>query len=372
MKVVIVGGGMVGMTLAHLLRRRGLEPTIIERMPAGFYQPRGYMLGFQGYESLQEVGVYDEVRDAGRPIAPREGQPPIAVAVRFGALIEALQRDLPMENELTVKELITDEIGRVTGVVAEPTPEEVLRGAAGPTSAAGSLQTAVPGTVKGDRPAGEIRFEADLVVACDGVRSPIRDMAGLSAEIDPLPEAALSFYSPKQADTSFAMAYMSDGGHIGMLSWYEGSAGWRSCARVGAEAALDVTVDQIKEMWTRLLPESASAVEGVTSMDQVRYSEPALLRCPEWWKPGIVLIGDAAHFFGPETGVSSGIGLGDAHALAEAIRQNPNDADAACHMYQTWREPVVRPYEATDPGRQRILVSGQVEPRPEERWPPED
>ena len=83
MKVVIVGGGMVGMTLAHLLRRRGLEPTIIERMPAGFYQPRGYMLGFQGYESLQEVGVYDEVRDAGRPIAPREGQPPIAVAVRF-------------------------------------------------------------------------------------------------------------------------------------------------------------------------------------------------------------------------------------------------------------------------------------------------
>ena len=137
MKVVIVGGGMVGMTLAHLLRRRGLEPTIIERMPAGFYQPRGYMLGFQGYESLQEVGVYDEVRDAGRPIAPREGQPPIAVAVRFGALIEALQRDLPMENELTVKELITDEIGRVTCVVAETEP--VVKG----QTAANSFKPAI-------------------------------------------------------------------------------------------------------------------------------------------------------------------------------------------------------------------------------------
>ncbi len=61
MKVVIVGGGMVGMTLAHLLRRRGCEPTVLERMPAGHYIPRGYMLGFQGYEPLEEVGVYDAV-----------------------------------------------------------------------------------------------------------------------------------------------------------------------------------------------------------------------------------------------------------------------------------------------------------------------
>ena len=106
MRVVIVGGGMVGMTLSRLLRMRGVEPVIIERMPAGHYVPRGYMLGFQGYEPLEEVGVYDEVRQAGRPIAPRPDQPPVAVAVRFGALIEALQRDLPMVNEHTVTELL--------------------------------------------------------------------------------------------------------------------------------------------------------------------------------------------------------------------------------------------------------------------------
>ena len=79
--------------------------------------------------------------------------------------------------------------------------------------------------------------------------------------------------------------------------------------------------------------------------------EPLLLACPRWWTPGVVIIGDAAHFFGPETGVSSGIGLGDAHALAEAIAQNPGDPDAACLSYETWRAPAVRPYEANDPGR---------------------
>jgi 2-polyprenyl-6-methoxyphenol hydroxylase-like FAD-dependent oxidoreductase len=340
MRIIISGGGMVGMTMAHLLRRRGFEPIVLERMPAGHYIPRGYMLGFQGYEPLEEVGVYQEVRDAGRPIAPRPDQPPVAVAVRFGALIEALQKDLPIHNEHTVKELVKDDIDRVVGVVAES-------------------------------PDGDVTMEADLVIACDGTRSPVREMAGFEADIDVLPEAALAFMSPKPADTSFAMDYMSDGGHIGLLSWHEGSAGWRSCARVGEEAALAPGLDAVKEMWARLLPASKSALEGVTSMDQVRYSEPALLRCPEWWKPGVVIIGDAAHFFGPETGVSSGIGLGDAHALAEALSQNRDDPDAACHLYEMWRMPAVRPYEANDPGRQRILVADSVQAKPEERWPPE-
>lgn len=338
MRVVIVGGGMVGMTLAHLLRRRRIEPVVIERMPAGAYIPRGYMLGFQGYEPLEEVGVYDEVRRAGRPIAPRPGQPPVAVAVRFGALIEALQRDLPMHNEHTVTALVRSG-DRVVGVSAEG-------------------------------PSGRVEFEADLVVACDGMRSPVRDMAGLESDFVTLPEAELGFMSPSVCDVSFAMSYMSDGGHIGVLSWNEGSGGWRSIDRVGAEAALAPGVDTIKEMWARLLPPSRTALDGITSIDQIRYTEPQLLTCPRWWVPGVAIIGDAAHFFGPETGVSSGIGLGDAHALAQAIVTNPGDPDAACRSYETWRAPVVRPYEAADPGRMRMIVAGQVQPRPEERWPP--
>jgi len=197
-------------------------------------------------------------------------------------------------------------------------------------------------------------------------------MAGLEAVLTELPEAELGWMSTTPAETSFSMAYMSDGGHIGHLSWPQGSGGWRSCSRVGAEEALAPGLDAIKEMWSRLLPESSLGVQGLESIEQVRYSEPELLTTPEWWKPGVVLIGDSAHFFGPETGISSGIGLGDAHALAEAIAQNRDDADAACSSYVTWRAPVVRPYEAMDPGRQRILVAGQQQPGPGEAWPPTD
>ena len=339
MNIVISGGGMVGMTLARLLRVRGFSPVVIERNPEGAYMPRGYMLGFQGYAPLEEAGVLEGIRKVGRDIAPRPDGSAVAIAVRFGAIIEALAKDLPVVYEHTVVELVRDDSDRVVGVVAEG-------------------------------PDGRVTIDADLVVACDGMNSPVREMAGLAADFEPLADAALTFMSPQKVDTSFEMAYMSDGGHIGVLSWLEGSAGWRSIEKVGAEAALAPGLDAIKKMWTQLLPSSAAGVNALTSMDQVRYSEPRLLSCEKWWIPGLLIIGDAAHFFGPETGVSSGIGLGDAHALAEACRQNPDDPDAVCRSYELWRAPVVRPYEAMDPGRQRMVPAGNVQARPEERWPP--
>jgi 2-polyprenyl-6-methoxyphenol hydroxylase-like FAD-dependent oxidoreductase len=340
MNVVIAGGGMVGLTLGRLLRARGVEPVIIERMPEGAYIPRGYMLGFQGYEPLKEIGVLDEVWPEGREIAPQGGSA-VAVCVEVGKVLHAIAHDLPVMYEHSVTELITDPSGRVTGVVAEG-------------------------------PDGEVTIPSDLVVACDGKNSRVRDMAGMDAVFDKLPEAELSWMSSTPSETSFSMAYMADGGHIGHLSWPQGSGGWRSCRAVGAEEALAPGLDAIKEMWARLLPDSRLGVEGIESIEQVRYSEPELLTTPEWWRPGIVLVGDSAHFFGPETGISSGIGLGDAHALAEAIAQNKDDADRACESYVTWRAPVVRPYEAMDPGRQRILVAGQQQPAPGEAWPPAD
>ena len=338
MNIVIAGGGMVGMTLAHLLRRRGVEPVVIERMKAGDYVPRGYMLGYQGFDPLQEVGVLDEVRRGGWDIAPREDGSTVAVAVEVGILLHALARDLPVEYEHSLTDLIRAEDGRVVGVRIE--------------GAAGSRE-----------------LEADIVVACDGVASRVREMAGLEARIEPLADATLTWMSSTPGEVSFAMAYLSDGGHIGTLGWPQGSAGWRTIEKVGEDAALAPGVEAMKEMWTRLLPESAKGVSGVTSLEQVRYGEPRLMSAPVWWKPGVVLIGDSAHFFGPETGVSSGLGLGDAQALAEAIAQNPGDPDAACQSYETWRAPIIRPYEAMDPGRQRMQTGGTT-PSPADRWPP--
>ena len=330
---------MVGLMLARMLRMRGFEPLVFERMKEGDYVPRGYMLGYQGFPPFEELGVLHQIREAGWDIAPRADGSTVAIAVNVGTVLHLLARDLPVEYEHVVVDLVRGTDDRVVGVVVEG-------------------------------PEGRREVECDLVVACDGMNSPVRAMAGLDAEFDPIPDATIQWMAPTKNDSSFAMRYFSDGGHIGMLAWPEGTAGWRSIDKVGRDAAVAPGVDAIKEMFTRLLPECAKGIEGLTSLDQVRYGEPQLLRCPRWWIPGLILVGDSAHFFGPETGASSGIGLGDAQALAEAIRQNPDNADAACASFEMWRAPMVRPLEAMDPSRQRMMTYGQIQPKPEERWPP--
>ena len=337
-RTVIVGAGMTGLALARLLRARGQEPIVLERGPAGAYQPRGFMLGYQGYEPFEEIGILSRLREAGRDVAPRADGTPIGVAVDVGIVMSELAEGVPVAHGEAVIDLLRDG-ERVVGVVTEG-------------------------------PGGTSRVEADLVVACDGRGSPVRRMAGLEAEIHPLNDAYLSFLSPVAPRALFGFRYLSDGGMVTMLGWPQGSSGSRRIDPIGEEAAKAPSIEAFRRNFTELMPEGAEAVEGVRSWDQVRYVEPRLLRCPRWWSPGVVVIGDSAHTFGPDTGVGAGVGLQDAHALAEAISRE-TDTDTACRSYLTWREPAVRPLEAMDPAWQRMGEIRNSADRPiAEAWPP--
>jgi 2-polyprenyl-6-methoxyphenol hydroxylase-like FAD-dependent oxidoreductase len=338
MRIVIVGGGIAGLACARLHRAAGQDPLVLERMPEGHYQPRPFLLGFQGFPALEEIGVLQRVRAAGWDVAPGPDGAPVAIAVDVGRILAALGEGVPVAHGQRVVELRRAD-GRIAGVVAED------RG--------------------GRRP-----VPADLVVACDGAASPVRVMAGLRAERVPLAEATLTFMSPVVIDRSFHMTYLSDGGQMGLLGWPEGSAGWRTIDPISRERALAPGVAAFRRAFARLMPEAKAALAGVVSIDQIHYAEPAVLSCPRWWTPGVALVGDSAHFFGPETGVGAGLGLGDAHALATAVARHPDDPDEACRRYEEWRLPAVRPYEAADPARGRLRPR-DVERPPEERWPPD-
>jgi 2-polyprenyl-6-methoxyphenol hydroxylase-like FAD-dependent oxidoreductase len=331
MRVVIVGGGMAGAVLAGALRRRGVEPVVLERAPATATVPGPIMLPYQAYDALEDLGLLDEVRAAGRPIAPRADGTPVAIAVARQVLIDALRRDVPIRFETTVTDLLRDG-DRVTGVRTEG--EEIA---------------------------------ADLVVGADGSGSPVRTMAGIAAEVRPSPGAGLSFRSPVEVDVPFAMAYQSDGRQVGLLSWPGGSAGWWQIDRIGREAALAPGVEAFRRAFARLLPAAAPALAGVTSIDQLVYREVVEVRCETWWAPGVALIGEAAHAIDPEAGVGAGLGFGDALALAVAIA-GASDPDAACRDYEFWRRPVVAPYEAIGAAGARMVRGG--ERTDEERWPP--
>lgn len=338
MKVVVAGGGLVGLALTRLLALRGVDAVAVERMEPGAYVRRGFMLGHHGFGALDELGLMEGLRARGRAIGLQPDGREAAIAVEVGGLLGDLAEGAQVRYRTSVTDLLRHG-DRVTGV-----------------------------RVQG--PDGEEDLAADLVVACDGFHSGVRAMAGITAHMAPMAEGKVEWMSPVPCPESFAMAYLSNGAHIGMLSWPEGSFGWRTLDRSGRDAVLAPGIEAFVDQWCRLLPESAPGVRALQSVDELLYTEPVLLSCPSWWVPGVVVVGDAAHFFGPETGASAGVGLADALALAEAIRACPDDPDAACATYEQWRGPAIRPVEAADPGRRRLEGMPIGDPAPGERWPP--
>ena len=57
MRAVIVGGGMAGLALATALRRRRVEPMVLERAPEGRAVPGPTMLPHQAFDPLADIGL---------------------------------------------------------------------------------------------------------------------------------------------------------------------------------------------------------------------------------------------------------------------------------------------------------------------------
>lgn len=69
MKVLIVGAGIAGPTLAYWLLRAGFEPTLVERAPA--LRQGGYIIDFwgAGFEVADRMGIVPELMSTGYRIA---------------------------------------------------------------------------------------------------------------------------------------------------------------------------------------------------------------------------------------------------------------------------------------------------------------
>ncbi len=338
MRVVIAGGGMAGLVLARGIVQRGGSAAIIERAPADRRIPGPIMLPFQAYDALEEIGVLDPVRAAGIDVPPLRGGRPVAISVPRQTVVEELREGLEVLWEHELVDLLRDG-DRVVGA---------------------RVRTA----------AGDRDLPADLVVGADGTGSRVRELAGIPADTRVADTAFVSFRSPVPGPEPFSIAFLSDGRQLTVLNWAEGSAGGWQIDRPagGAEEALAPGLDAFREAFVRLLPAAEAPLAALTSVDQLGYREVTEVRCEEWWRSGVALIGEALHAMNPEVGIGSGLGMGDAQALAIAIAGHPGDPDGACRAYEHWRRPAIAPYLAVGGTASKVYATGR---RPEEeRWPP--
>ena len=169
-------------------------------------------------------------------------------------------------------------------------------------------------------PEGRLEVAADLVIGADGRRSTVRERAGLSADEFGAPLDVLWFRLSRGDDERAATAgYVSDGHILVMLN--RGSY-WQ-CGLVIAKGAFvrlrAAGLPALRERIARLAPPAAGSAHELTGWDAVSLLTVQVDRLRQWYQPGLLCIGDAAHAMSPVGGVGINLAIQDAVATSNLL-----------------------------------------------------
>lgn len=176
--------------------------------------------------------------------------------------------------------------------------------------------------VKVAGPDGAYDIHADLVIACDGRQSTLREAAGMCAREFGAPMDVLWFRVPRSDDDPQDTFGIVDRGHMMVL--LNRNDYWQVAFLVpkGDDAALRAQpIDVLCESVAQLAPFLSDRSGMVESWDKVSTLLVQVDRLERWHRPGLMLIGDAAHAMSPIGGVGINLAIQDAVATANALAQ---------------------------------------------------
>ena len=191
--------------------------------------------------------------------------------------------------------------------------------------------------------------DAGLIIAADGANSRVRDNVGIDVQrYDYRQVAFVTHVETELPHRATAWQRFLDDGPIGVLPLPDGRSSivW-STAPQRAQQAADCTDDELGDLLTRV----SDSVLGTMRVAGPRGSFPLLAQhARQYVRPGIALIGDAAHTVHPLAGQGANLGLRDAEVLAGVV----HDAlDAGEHPAD---RPVLRRYERARKGENAAMM----------------
>ena len=338
--VAIIGGGLVGASLACALSPLGLKTVLVEKiMPRAPAQPsyddRTLALSASTCKILQGLGIWPVVEHDATPI--REIQ--VRELARPGRVIMD-PAELGLENFGHVLE------ARVFGAaMADTLPRlenvDMLCPASVTALEAGDDHCRVE--TRGDE--GTVTIQAKLVVGADGAESFVRESLGIETERHDYGQTAvICNVTPEQEHRGRAFELFTPDGPMAVMPHVAGRCGLIWCVPTdGAEAAMALPEH---EFMRRANARFGRRLGRFLKMGK-RSSYPLkLVRAHEDVRPRAIILGNAAHAIHPVGAQGFNLGLRDAATLAEVLadelRTDPEadpGATALLRRYSRWRKP---------------------------------
>jgi 2-polyprenyl-6-methoxyphenol hydroxylase-like FAD-dependent oxidoreductase len=308
----VVGGGPAGTMLGFLLARAGVSVVVLEKHPDFLRDFRGDTVHPSTLEIIDELGLLDEFLklphrtvdqlslQIGKERVRMIDLTHLPTQCKYIALMPQWdflnflaahgrrykQFDLHMRAEVTS---LIEEGDRIVGVRA-------------------------------NTPDGELIIRADLVVGCDGRHSTVREKAGLKTDDYGAPMDVLWFrITRRDGDGADVFGHIETGALLVMLD----RGDYWQCAYVipkgGIERVRASGIEAFRNRVVALSPFLADRIGELKSFDDVKLLSVMVNRLRQWWRPGVICIGDAAHAMSPIGGVGINIAVQDAVAAANRL-----------------------------------------------------
>jgi 2-polyprenyl-6-methoxyphenol hydroxylase-like FAD-dependent oxidoreductase len=318
MRVIVVGGGIGGLSVAIALRQVGHDVVVLER--ASRIEPvgAGITLFANAMSALELLGVREAVAAQG------------AAATRSAILTS------------NGRELTTVPADLIEGTVAlhRADLQAVLAKAAGEVR----VGTEVAAVEQHDggvvvRAVNGVEEHGDLLVGADGVNSVVRRLVD---DVRPRYAGYTAWrgVSPVAVETGRLTESWGVGERFGLVDIGRGRTYWFA-TKNAAEGETDEPAGRKAEILGRFSAwhEPIGAViddtdEGSILRNDVYYLEPLA----HWSKGRVVLVGDAAHATTPGVGQGAAQAIEDAVVLGRELAQS-DDVAAAFGAYESIRRP---------------------------------
>jgi len=174
--------------------------------------------------------------------------------------------------------------------------------------------------VQANTPNGAVEVRADLIVGADGRNSIVREKAGLKVKDLGAPIDVLWFRISRSPEDPVATMGRFDKGRI-FITLNRGEY-WQ-CGYVISKGQFEEMRRQGFEIFRaeiiKLAPYTRDRVRELRGWDDVKLLTVRVDRLLEWFRPGLLCIGDAAHAMSPVGGVGINLAIQDAVAAANVL-----------------------------------------------------
>lgn len=311
----IVGGGPAGTVLALLLARRGVNVMLLEAHKDFDRDFRGDTIHPSVMQIMEELGLSDRLLQL--PHAKmrqiRIQTPESTTTLADFSHLKTRYPYITMLPQVKFLEFITQEAQKYPSF-------QLVMGA--------NVQELIveEGIIRGVRYRGgggwhEIR--AMLTVGADGRHSKLRQLGNFTAIETSPPMDVLWFRLPRQAGEieggmgRFAPGHivaMLDRGDEWQLAYVIPKGGYQKLRAEGL-ATLKTSVVEV-------VPELANRIDHLHDWSQVAFLSVESSRVQRWYRPGLLLIGDAAHVMSPVGGVGINYAIQDAVVAANVLTKS--------------------------------------------------